>query len=297
MELTIETVTPEWAKFALGTANAGNRNLRPRVVTRIAEDIRNGDWQVNGETIKFTDDFHLVDGQHRLAAIVEADTAVQAAIAFGVPADHQVTVDTGAARVLGDVLKLRGETNCNTLASAARLGYLLDTEGVAASAVSPSNQQVIRWLDENSSIKEFSTGRSYSSNPRAWTAKAPKSKVMALDYLFSRDCDPILSEAFWMSVLQGEGEDMYEGNPAFTLRRHLLHAGQSRRRSLPAQLLVAIIIKAWAAYQAGETVKILRWVPRYENRRIANFPTWRPEFMEEECQTSVFSHPTLISID
>lgn len=273
MEIEIRRITPAWAAYKLEEANMNNRTLRPRLVSRIAEDIRDGNWQLNGETVKFTDDLILVDGQHRLAAVVEAGIPVEMAVAIGVSADHQVTVDTGAARTFGDVLKFRGETSWSQLAAAVRLGFLLDVEGSTNPAMSPSNHQLLDWLELNPSIRGFLWSRPYGVS-RTWTARMPSSVVTSLDYLFTRDGDADASEAFWTSVLLGEGEDMYEGNPAFTLRRQVLHAASSRRATIPKQVLVAITIKAWNSYVAGEAVKLLRWVPRYENRRLVNFPEW-----------------------
>ncbi len=48
---TVETVTPELAERWL-SLNTHNRTLRDGVVSRYAESIKAGQWELNGETIK-----------------------------------------------------------------------------------------------------------------------------------------------------------------------------------------------------------------------------------------------------
>jgi hypothetical protein len=56
--------------------NPNNRNLRVPVVQSYARDMVSGNWMLNGETIKFDQSGKLIDGQHRLSAVVTADVTV-----------------------------------------------------------------------------------------------------------------------------------------------------------------------------------------------------------------------------
>ena len=64
-------VTPELAAEWL-THNTHNRGLKPIAIKRFAEDMTTGDWQWNGESIRFAADGTLLDGQNRLHAIVDS---------------------------------------------------------------------------------------------------------------------------------------------------------------------------------------------------------------------------------
>ena len=66
-DVQLVEITPELAHEWLGF-NTHNRNIRQRIVTAYAADMTGGDWQWNGESIKFAEDGTLLDGQHRLAA-------------------------------------------------------------------------------------------------------------------------------------------------------------------------------------------------------------------------------------
>ena len=81
--LAIELITPDQARQYLAF-NTNNRNLRKAHVEKLANDIKNGRWVYNSATIVFNGDGTLLDGQHRLAAIIDADTPVKVAVARGV---------------------------------------------------------------------------------------------------------------------------------------------------------------------------------------------------------------------
>lgn len=119
---SIEQITPEVAEHYL-KANRSNRPISRGIVAGYVEAMRAGDWLLNGESIKFDWDGRLVDGQHRLAAIV----AAKRAIAFGVirDLDPEVfkTLDIGKKRTAADVLAIRHVYNPNAVAIACRLLY------------------------------------------------------------------------------------------------------------------------------------------------------------------------------
>ncbi len=76
MRSRVQTITParaaEWLE-----ANTTNRPLSRPVVRSFAEAMRRGEWLVTHQGIAFDVNGVLVDGQHRLAAIIEADLPVQ----------------------------------------------------------------------------------------------------------------------------------------------------------------------------------------------------------------------------
>ena len=53
-------ITPDHAK-ALLAKNVANRKLSEQTYGQYKRDIINGDWQLNGETIKIAEDGELID--------------------------------------------------------------------------------------------------------------------------------------------------------------------------------------------------------------------------------------------
>lgn len=116
----IATITPGIAKHML-EHNAENRVLSKPLVDRIASDILNGLWDLNGEAIIVAKSGELNDGQHRLNAIIQANKAVPSNVIFGVERNSRYTVDMGKARTTGDFLGMEGAKYRNEAAAVAKM--------------------------------------------------------------------------------------------------------------------------------------------------------------------------------
>src|SRR3990172_8052075 len=75
-------VTPNPPREWLRT-NTHNRKLRDRAVADYARDMTAGHWTLNGEAIKFATDGTVLDGQHRLRAVIDSDVTVQMLVVVG----------------------------------------------------------------------------------------------------------------------------------------------------------------------------------------------------------------------
>ena len=108
---TVELVTPAMAAKWL-ESNTKNRPLRQGHVDFLASEITSGAWQLTNAGVAFDTDGALLDGQHRLWAVVLADKAVRMNVTRGLDAEAQRAIDVnGAPRTLGDVLNLAGDTS------------------------------------------------------------------------------------------------------------------------------------------------------------------------------------------
>ena len=120
LETETVTITPSLAELMLGK-NTNNRAISPRGVKQYAESLRNGDWALTHQGIAFSRSGELVDGQHRLAAIIEAAIPAQTRVTFGVADDAFAFLDGGIKRTGGHVVGIAGYQYSNNLAAAARL--------------------------------------------------------------------------------------------------------------------------------------------------------------------------------
>lgn len=102
IEANVRNITPEMA-FELLTKNTKNyRRVDPRTVKYYAREMAEGRWQMNGEPIQFAEDGTLLNGQHRLTAIVESGITVPMLVVTGLKKDV-VTYDEGKLRSAVDV--------------------------------------------------------------------------------------------------------------------------------------------------------------------------------------------------
>lgn len=107
METTIELITPEKAAEYL-SVNSGNRPLRKSHIATLAAEMKRGNWQCTHQGIAFNDQGILIDGQHRLHAVLLSGASIEIQVTRGVKApDHlALKIDLSARRSAGDLLKM-----------------------------------------------------------------------------------------------------------------------------------------------------------------------------------------------
>ena len=113
---TLETITPEIARTYLTFNAPRNRKIKSSAVQMLKQDILDGKWRVTHQGIAFNKEGVLIDGQHRLFAIISAGKPVDMVVARGLDDATMDIIDGGVSRSLIDRLKVAGETdNCPAL--------------------------------------------------------------------------------------------------------------------------------------------------------------------------------------
>jgi hypothetical protein len=125
MNPQVQMVTPEIAKGYL-INNTDNRNKRGWWVNGLANMIKRGEWIPTHQGVAFSESGKLLDGQHRLEAIIEANIPVEMIVTFGVRDDAYKVLDNGIKRTMADLTGMSQKTAevCRVL---ARLVYGGDT--------------------------------------------------------------------------------------------------------------------------------------------------------------------------
>ena len=117
--------------------NFRNRALKEDVVLAYARDMKNGVWVPTHQGVAFNDRDELIDGQHRLKAIILAGVTVRMMVTFGLPSaipGKEMTtmdaVDRGKTRSVADQLTIQhGIKNASITASVcASLAAICCTE-------------------------------------------------------------------------------------------------------------------------------------------------------------------------
>lgn len=103
-------VTPQAAQEIL-KENTRNRMLSVGVVNKYAQEIMNGEWFLSASGIGIDRNGRLMDGQHRLTAIVQTGTTVPMLVVCGLDPSSQEKIDRQKKRSLFDVFHLAGFTD------------------------------------------------------------------------------------------------------------------------------------------------------------------------------------------
>jgi hypothetical protein len=103
-------INPDLATEMLQRNADNQRPLKTSVIERYAADMTAGRWRLTHQGIAFNSKGHLHDGQHRLSAVIAADTPVRFLVFFGAGDDPEMTViDTHKTRTVVDAGRVLGE--------------------------------------------------------------------------------------------------------------------------------------------------------------------------------------------
>jgi len=251
--VALEDISPELAEQYL-SKNTHNRNLRIGKVGIYAEDMENGRWKwKNGSTIVFNENGLLDDGQHRLHAVIESGQTVRMIVVRGADEGAQDTIDTGIGRKFQDVLKLRGELNYITLATAVRSIHMWQRgDRLFHGQKAPSNPQLLQTLSDYPWIRDVTTLLNRVSVNSHLPTTVSAALYFALVQIDAEDAD------FFFNNLGSELKyDMPQ--QIFVLRKVLQDNHDSIKGTRNTRYLAALTIKAWNGYRAGEEIGLLKW--------------------------------------
>ena len=100
MQLIVENITPDLAKEYLMTNIAKNRNIAQKRVQFYSKQMKDGNWHQTPQGIVFDTNGCMIDGQHRLMAIIDANVPVSMTVIREAPEESFRILDSGMCRTL-----------------------------------------------------------------------------------------------------------------------------------------------------------------------------------------------------
>lgn len=219
MNVKLTRVTPEMASVML-CRNGANRRINERHVAFLSNQMKNGEWSLNGQTIVVDREGNLLDGQHRLSAVVRSGEAIEMLLCSGANPEVMPTIDTGRSRSAADVLKMNGFKHYNLLAASTKILYNLDQDLIRTRPVL-SNLDILNTAPQIDNIIGIDWLGAHSERLRRSTTMSA-SCIMAALYLLAVKYGKGNVEEFIIKV--NDGGD-YEGSPT-----HVMATVFSRRR-------------------------------------------------------------------
>lgn len=262
MESEIVEVTPELAAEWL--AHAGmNRQSRVRKVQEYAATMWAGAWLLNGEAVKFNGHGQLVDGQHRLLAIIAAQTPIRCLVVRGLEEGAFETLDTGVPRRASDLLTALGHRHAVAICAALRVlkqFWYFEKTGTFPHEnwrITLAPPEARRLVDEHPGLNEWVLLAN-----RIRKARVPGGEGLwaGILYYCSRLDDENADEdakVFAERVIDGTGLD--EDDSILVLRNKLISIPQPIRRHFTSPEVAALIVKAWNSYRKGTKITLLKW--------------------------------------
>jgi len=245
-------VSPKVAAYWLLEFNTHNRGIRGAGVSALAVDIMTGGWDLNGESVKFSADLAILDGQHRLKAVVAAGSPVPLLLVTGLEPLSQDTIDVGIKRSFADILKLAGETDCVNLATVTAAVARWKTDQIRGAKISLSVPVLKRVFRDHPEIRD-ATVAIRQVHKRIGPVR---NSVVGLSWWLFAGINPGDARFFFDQLCAGTG--MGANDPIWRLREVLLKNAAAKRKLSAAEML-ALWIKAWNFYRLGQEVRLLAW--------------------------------------
>lgn len=261
---TIVHVTAETAKRWLDENNTHNRRISTTRVEEYASDMSEGRWHFNGEAIQFDRDNVLLNGQHRLMAILATGIAQTFLIVSGLDRSSQITMDQGTRRGASDQLLVAGIVADTTATAAIRVFIKWQSGRLFGDLTKNkvSTSEIVEWAQDNPDLVEMMAELSSVGVRRV---KCAPSVALAVALRFALIDLDAATEFFGRLSRQ---ENMT--GAVLALHRRLDRA-ESARVKLPTRDVIAYFTTAWNAWRDGRTVtKVQR--PRGAVWSVENFP-------------------------
>lgn len=139
LSLKVEIITPEMARAYLNTS-VGNRVIKQDILRGLVSYLKNDQFKVNGETIVFDSEGSLMDGHHRLEAVAASGVPAIFIVVRGIERSTWTTMDSGTARSLGDVFRIEGIPNYNSVSSVVAGTYAMRNNKIGTNTLGAGNK-------------------------------------------------------------------------------------------------------------------------------------------------------------
>jgi hypothetical protein len=271
-EVKVVNFTPTLAEAILNN-NRLNRPLREGRVEKYARDMAAGRWRMNAETIKLTRTGDLLDGQHRMFAVIEAVNLmakgkslppIPMMVVEGLDEDVMPTIDTGAARTFADVLTIegRGEEGSakNTMLVAAAVKWLhwyVNGHQGSLSRLRPTHSELHVLLEKNADVM----ARASEIQGKRYAKRMVTPSVLTFVYTLAFRSDPAKAGG-WLGLLDTVSNldtvSVEKNHPVLQLVKRMID-NRSARAKLPLTDVAALIVKSWNQTKTGKRTNTLTW--------------------------------------
>lgn len=266
------TITPQEAREWLDTKNSNNRPVSENAVSKYAQEMKDGRWRLNGQSIIFNKSGQLANGQHRLIACVRSNTPFETLVTWGVEDEAFDTIDDCNTRSLADVLHIKGEASSTLLAAGVRFLWEYATGQVEHKdlrhgriATKPLLEATLdKHRNITSSVKFYAILKA-----RPGGLMIPASMAIGLHYIFSLVDEKKADEFF--SRMQS-GLELTDDNPVYILRARLIAGQKEASTKLTRSAMFYYTVTSWNAYVSGTYMKRLVFNPDTPVPEVDNLP-------------------------
>lgn len=258
----IETITPAIALNYLATNIEHQRNVTHSHVTHLRQQMECGQWMMTGEPIIFDELGRLIDGQHRLRALVAAKKSIEFMVVRGIPHESFMAMNRGKSRTSGNVFSIHGVKNANNVAACVS-GVLNYRRAMSVKGDGGGYGSLNTYIRASTSsmVAEYDLHKDKYQEAVQIAALCKKvvkpsvpSVVAAISMIDARHSVEKVAH-FWGCV--GSGANLSDGSPMLYLRNRFMENASSKRK-MPSSIMMTLAIKAWNLYVTNQSRTLIR---------------------------------------
>ena len=261
LEIRVVIMTPVLAKNILDTRNTSNRKLTISNVKLLTKMMNEGKWDFNGDSIRFDDKGVMIDGQHRLYAIVNSEKSSPMIVITGVNTDAFDTIDIGTKRSASDIFSINNIANEVLTASVVKFIYAFKNGKYSASRNTIRNLQNHEIMEYYQSLPNINDSIDFASKLKSKGQSLITPSILGgMHYLLS-EVDPEMATEFMQQLYVGT--NLPDNSPIIPLRNRLIKTKIDKNFTLTNSVLLQSIVFVWDKVRAGKTCKTLKVQTEY----------------------------------
>jgi hypothetical protein len=264
--ISVVIVTPEMAAEWLSKSRESGRKNYRKIdavhVRKMAQDMNEDRWADNGDPIRVASDGLVVDGQHRLTAIMLSGKA-QSMVVFSGYDDELIDVrliDTGKNRKIATHIAAAGIPHASLVASVARLAITYQRGGW--SKTENMNRHMLRESEIHDYVETWSDALVDSARlANRCRFVATISLVGVLLFIGGRGRKPSEMEQTSEFVEKlSSGVGLSVDDPVFCLRRKTIESRTSSYKRLTPYADRTLMTHCWNKHVLGKPLKVVKFL-------------------------------------
>lgn len=268
-------VSPKDAKRMLTALHPNQRRDRALRVEGYSTDMKHGDWKLSPIPVIFDWDGYLIDGMHRLMAVVEARVTVRFKVVWGCDPGLMKVIDVNAARTITDALRVSGlvdDVNAGTISTAAAIARRAlhwevgrKVANTMKGVGSITHEVIIATIrNQKDIIPAANVGLDAQTEQRPSIVNAG---VYGFFFLMANRVDSEEAQRYHSQFMTAH--ELPGSSPILAVRTRLLqakaavnsrYADERRAKALGRDEALALLVRSWGYFLAGTPIKDPRYL-------------------------------------
>jgi hypothetical protein len=248
------------AQYILDNIEEKNRKRAPKKVEEYSRGMTQG-WALTGQPLIFSRCGRLLDGGHRLTAVVKSGRKIRTLAVFGVAYEAFSFLDIGRKRTPANTLEVMGVTHAGIKTGAMRWIYILTVGSCGpVLAIKPRTVADRGWVPSNDDVREMWEQRFKDDAVFEWAIQlslrigrtlgrvVDKNTLAALFFVWGSKGEPAMRETieeFADSMTDNKKRAFSVGAKLVKRLREKLHAADGRLHETVRVVLTGRALEAF----------------------------------------------------